>query len=126
MARTVRCTNISRGDSAKPDARIAEANWIDMIESPPSAKNDSVTDTRSTCNSPAITEASSSSTAPSGATYAEAAPKSGAGNAFRSTLPELFSGISASSFHTVGTMNAASFSDATVLTASISSDEPDT
>ena len=48
MARTVRCTKISRGDSAKPDARIAEANWIDMIESPPSAKNDSVTDTRST------------------------------------------------------------------------------
>ena len=57
MSRTVLCSKICRGDRSNPAARIADASWIDMIESPPSVKKDSVTDTRSRPSSPATTDA---------------------------------------------------------------------
>ncbi|SKX86075.1 Uncharacterised protein [Mycobacteroides abscessus subsp. abscessus] len=57
IARIVLCSKMSRGDRAKPASRAADASRIDMIESPPSAKNESVTLTRSIPSIPATTAA---------------------------------------------------------------------
>ena len=68
IARMVRCSKMSRGVSVNPAARTAEASWIDMIESPPSAKNDWMTETRSSPSRPDTMLASVSSVAFAGAT----------------------------------------------------------
>ena len=54
--------------NAEATARAADTNWIDKIESPPNAKNDSTTDTRSKPTNPPTIRANTTSASPDGAT----------------------------------------------------------
>ena len=80
-----RCPEQTLPPSRTSPARAA--NRIADNELPPTSKNDSATDTRSTPSNSANTPATAASTSSAGPTYSsETAPKSGAGNAFRSNF----------------------------------------
>ena len=119
------CSKISRGDSDNPAAFAADASWMDMIESPPSAKKDSVTETVSRPSSPATIAARVSSAVVAGATYPSAGVvNSGTGSARRSSLPPGVTGSSSSTIAECGIMCPASRSAAPARTASASRRSP--
>ena len=105
-SRTEGASNTSRTDTSTPRASdTLAANRIADNELPPTSKNDSATETRSTPSTSPKTWARSSSVGVPGATYSAIAPlKSGAGNAFRSSFPAVLSTTSSRFTHTDGTM----------------------
>ncbi len=96
------------GSSVPKTARMREATWVASSEWPPSSKKLSPLLTRETPSTWVQMSASSSSVGVLGGAYAaEAAPvalMSGAGRAFRSTLPLAVSGSDGSGTSAEGTM----------------------
>ncbi|MQY32030.1 hypothetical protein NRB56_76470 [Nocardia sp. RB56] len=101
---TVRCSNTSRGENTTPRAFARDTSWMDTIESPPRAKNESSRPTRSTPSTSANTSAMVCSTVDRGARKDTSAAKTGSGNAFRSSLPTGVSGIRSITMIDDGTM----------------------
>ena len=104
-AATVLRSNTSRGVIRTPADLARVTNWMDMIESPPRVKNESSTPTSSSPRTSANRLARMFSVADAGPRLTVACrPKSGSGNAFRSSFPFTVSGKPSRTVTTAGTM----------------------
>ena len=118
-------SNTSRGENTTPAAFARATNWIDMMLSPPSAKNESSTPTTSTPSTSPNSPVSTFSISVSGARYsARPAAKSGAGNAARSSFPFGVTGTASTTTTAAGTMCGANRSPANARTSRTSRSTP--
>ncbi|NCL74697.1 hypothetical protein AIIKEEIJ_02142 [Rhodococcus sp. YH1] len=116
---TDRRSNTSRGVNTTPRALARETSWMETMLSPPSAKNDSSTPTRSRRSTSANTSAMISSRSLLAARNSRSS-SSGSGSASRSSLPTGVSGILSSTTSAEGTMCAGSERPTNSVSAAVS------